>query len=135
MSTGKKSNIKGEVMIYMPYCPENKHKILPDAIQLYHQGSLEGKRVIEGSENIPFIATWSKTKLPSEKTFVRILFNQNADLSYEISLTNSDFINYLIEVIDNHNRSKAIAKRKGESKEHPIDFPQSFYRELLYLAS
>jgi hypothetical protein len=114
---------KGEVMIYMPYYPQNKHGFLPYAITLYHQASLEGKRIIEGGEGIPFIATWSRAKLPSEMTRCRLQFDNNADYSYEVSLTNSEFIEYLIEVIRSNKLSGSV------------DFPQPFYRKLLSLAS
>lgn len=114
---------KGEVMIYMPYYPKNKHGFLPYAISLYHQSSLEGTRMIEGADGIPFIATWSRTKLPSETTRCRLQFEGNADLSYEVALTNSEFIEYLIDVISGNRRSGVI------------DFPQPFYRKLLSLAS
>jgi len=114
---------KGEVMIYMPYYPQNKHGFLPYAISLYHQSSLEGKRRIEGGEGIPFIATWSLSKLPSEMTRCRLQFDGNADFSYEVSLPNSEFIEYLIEVIRSNKQSNAT------------DFPQPFYRKLLSLAS
>ncbi len=114
---------KGEVMIYMPYYPQNKHGFLPYAISLYHQSSLEGKRRIEGGDGIPFIATWSLSKLPSEMTRCRLQFDGNADYSYEVSLPNSEFIEYLIEVIRSNKQSNAT------------DFPQPFYRKLLSLAS
>jgi len=107
----------------MPYYPQNKHGFLPYAISLYHQSSLEGKRRIEGGDGIPFIATWSLSKLPSEMTRCRLQFDGNADYSYEVSLPNSEFIEYLIEVIRSNKQSNAT------------DFPQPFYRKLLSLAS
>jgi len=114
---------KGDVMIYMPYYPQNKHPFLAYAISLYYESSLEGKRMIEGGDPIPFIATWSKSKLPMEMTRCRLQFDNNADFSYEVSLSNSEFIDYLIDVI------------RGNKQSGAIDFPQTFYRKLLSLAS
>jgi hypothetical protein len=107
------------VGIYGPYCQGAKRNFLPQAISLYQTGSLEGVRKIEGGESIPFIATWYVTKLPAELTRCRLQFDGNADLSYEITLENSKYINYLIDVITNFKTNKYI------------DFPQEFYRKLL----
>lgn len=105
--------------IYMPYYQGGKRNVLPYAITLYQQGSLEGHRQIEGSESIPFVATWFVSKLPSELTRCRLQFDGNAELSYEVMMANSEFINYLIEVIMNFKRSRLT------------DFSQQFYRKLL----
>jgi hypothetical protein len=110
---------KSEVIVYMPYYPKDKHGILPYAITLYNQGFLEGARYIEGSTHIPFAASWYVSKLPAELTRCRIQFDGQADLSYEITILNAEFIDYLIDVIKN-------SKQFGAA-----DFSQGFYRKLL----
>ncbi|NET59485.1 MAG: hypothetical protein F6K47_26075 [Symploca sp. SIO2E6] len=110
---------KGAVGVYMPYYQGAKRNLLPLAISLYQKGSLEGQRRIEGGDGIPFIATWFVSKLPAEMTRCRFQFDGNAELSYEVSMANSEFINYLIEVIMNFRRSRMT------------DFSQTFYRRLL----
>ncbi|HEY9710733.1 MAG TPA: type IV pilus biogenesis protein EbsA [Oculatellaceae cyanobacterium] len=110
---------KGAVGMYMPYYQGAKRNILPLAISLYQQGSLEGTRRIEGGESIPFVATWLVSKLPADLTRCRIQFDGNAELSYEVNMANSEFVNYLIEVIMNFKRSRLT------------DFSQTFYRKLL----
>jgi hypothetical protein len=112
---------KGAVGIYMPYYQGAKRNMLPLAISLYQQGSLEGNRKIEGGESIPFVATWYVSQLPSELTRCRLQFDGNAELSYEVMMANSEFINYLIEVIINFKSNKNV------------DFSQPFYRRLLRL--
>lgn len=110
---------KSEVIVYMPYYPKDKHGILPYAITLYNQGFLEGSRYIEGSAHIPFAASWYVSKLPAELTRCRIQFDGQAELSYEITILNAEFIDYLINVIKN-------SKQFGLA-----DFSQGFYRKLL----
>ncbi|BAZ46438.1 hypothetical protein NIES4102_34700 [Chondrocystis sp. NIES-4102] len=110
---------KADVIIYVPYYSKNKHDWLPHAIALYRQASLEGERQIEGGEGVPFVATWYVSKLPSELTRCRLQFDGQAELSYEVTLSNSEFIDYLIDVIINFKRSKKT------------DFPAEFYRKLL----
>ncbi|MDJ0742238.1 MAG: hypothetical protein QNJ32_02630 [Xenococcaceae cyanobacterium MO_167.B27] len=110
---------RANVVIYIPYYSKNKHNWLPYAISLYQTGSLEGKRIIEGGESIPFVASWYVSKLPSELTRCRLQFDGQAELSYEVTLSNSEFVDYLIDVIINFKRS------------HFTDFPGSFYRKLL----
>jgi hypothetical protein len=110
---------RADVIIYMPYYVKTKHNWLPYAISLYRQGSLEGERVIEKGESIPFVSSWFISKLPSELTRCRLQFDGQADLSYEVTLSNSEFIDYLIDVIINFKRS------------HLTDFPPEFYRKLL----
>ncbi|PSF33028.1 hypothetical protein C7H19_20735 [Aphanothece hegewaldii CCALA 016] len=110
---------KSEVLVYTPYYPKDKHGILPYAITLYNQGFLEGARHIEGSEQIPFAASWYVSKLPAELTRCRIQFDGQADLSYEITILNAEFIDYLIDVI------------KSSKQFGTADFPQGFYRKLL----
>ncbi|MDJ0718822.1 MAG: hypothetical protein QNJ54_32115 [Prochloraceae cyanobacterium] len=108
-----------DVVVYMPYYPRNKHKTLPYAISLYKSGSLEGERQIEGKEGIPFVASWFVSRLPMELTRCRLQFDGQADLSYEVTLSNSEFVEYLIEVMVKFKRSRSI------------DFPRLFYRKLL----
>lgn len=110
---------KADYMTYVPYFPGNKRQLLPVAMNLYKQGSLEGNRKIEGGESISFVAVWDVTKLPSESTLCRLQFDGNAELSYEVILENSQFMEHLIELIINNKRSQVT------------DFSQSFYRKLL----
>lgn len=110
---------KGEVMIYAPYYPKNKQKSLPYAIGLYHLGSIEGERIIEGGESIPFVASWFVSKLPSEMTNCRLQFDSQADLSYSVTLPNNEFIDYLIDLLNDFRQHRTI------------DFPKNFYRQLL----
>ncbi len=110
---------QGACAVYIPYYQGVKKQVLPLAISLYQQGSLEGQRKIEGGEDIPFVASWLTSNLPSELTRCRFQFDGNAELSYEIMMANSEFINFLIDVIMNFKRSKVA------------DFPQAFYRKLL----
>ncbi|MEA5511695.1 hypothetical protein VB715_18125 [Crocosphaera sp. UHCC 0190] len=111
---------KAEVMIYQPYYHKDKHKILPYAISLYSQGHLEGQRRIEGGQGIPFVASWYVSKLPSELTRCRMQFDGQAELSYEITILNAEFIDHLIEVL------------KTFQAANSVDFPQGFYRKLLH---
>jgi hypothetical protein len=110
---------KGDVIVYIPYYPRDKHSVLPYALTLYSQGYLEGKRRIEGGEGIPFVASWFVSKLPAELTRCRLQFEGQADLSYEITISNSEFVSYLMDAIK-------IFKEAGSA-----DFPQPFYRKLL----
>ena len=110
---------KADVVIYIPYYSKNKHNWLPHAVALYRQGSLEGSRQVQGGESIPFAASWYVSKLPSELTRCRLQFDGQAELSYEVTLSNSEFIDYLIDVIINFKRSQTT------------DFPRGFYRKLL----
>ena len=112
---------KPAVGVYLPYYQGNKRAWLPKAIGLYKQSSLEGERKIEGGESIPFLATWSVSSLPADMTRCQLQFDGNADLSYEVSLPNHEFVDFLIEVMINYKRSKVT------------DFPQTFYRKLLRL--
>jgi hypothetical protein len=111
---------KSDVLVYQPYYPnKDKQKILPLALTLYKRGQLEGKRYIEGGEGITFVASWFISKLPSELTNCRLMFDAQADLNYEMTILNSEFIDYLIELILIHRETQWV------------DFPQSFYRKLL----
>ena len=109
------------VGVYLPYYQKNKQAWLPKAIGLYQKASLEGERKIEGGESIPFEATWTVSSLPADMTHCRLQFDGNADLIYEVSLANFEFVDFLIEVMMNYRSSKMT------------DFPQTFYRKLLRL--
>lgn len=110
---------KADAIVYAPYFQGTKRNLLPLAIGLYQQGSLEGERSIEGGQSVPFVATWYVSKLPAELTLCRLQFDGNAELSYEVKIQNSEFVDYLIELIMNYKRSRLT------------DFPRSFYRKLL----
>jgi hypothetical protein len=108
-----------EVSIYMPYYREpNKRQALPYAISLYKQGEIIGERHIEGSSAVSFMVVWRVANLPSDLTLCRMIFNGEADMSYEMTLENSEFVGYLIEVVSS-------VRDKGY-----VDFPQSFYSKL-----
>ncbi|MFQ3617013.1 MAG: type IV pilus biogenesis protein EbsA [Cyanobacteriota bacterium] len=110
-----------DVNVYAPYYQGRKRNALPLAISLYQRGSLEGSRKIEGGESIPFVASWSVSSLPADLTRCRMQFDGNAELSYEVTLANFEFVDFLIDVIF-YFKSNRIA-----------DFSQGFYRKLLRL--
>lgn len=110
---------KGAVAVYTPYYQGTKRTFLPFAIGLYQKGSLEGKRAIEGGEAIPFVATWSVSTLPSDLSRCRVQFDGNAELSYEVTMANFQFIGCLIEMLMHYKKSKRT------------DFSKKFYRKLL----
>ncbi|MBW4590204.1 hypothetical protein G7B40_001945 [Aetokthonos hydrillicola Thurmond2011] len=110
-----------QTSVYSPYIQGNKRSGLPLAISLYQKGVLEGHRKIEASDHVPFIATWNVATLPSDLTRCRIQFDGNAELSYEIMMASFEFINFLIEVIENYKRYRVT------------DFSKAFYRKLLQL--
>jgi hypothetical protein len=110
-----------DVNVYAPYYQGRKRNALPLAISLYQKGSLEGSRKIEGGDSIPFVASWNVSTLPAEITRCRMQFDGNADLSYELTLANFEFVDHLIDVIFNFKGSRLI------------DFSQGFYRKLLRL--
>ncbi len=105
--------------VYLPYIQGTKRNFLPLAIGLYQKGILEGQRKIEAGENVPFVASWNVATLPSDLTRCRVQFDGNAELSYEVMMASFEFINFLIELMENHKRYKLT------------DFSQSFYRKLL----
>ena len=109
------------VNVYQPYYQGAKRDWLPKAIKLYQEASLEGERKIEGGQSIPFLATWSVSMLPLDMSVCRLQFDGNAELTYEVMLTNVEFVGFLIEMLSNYRRSKVI------------DFSSSFYRKLLRL--
>jgi hypothetical protein len=108
-----------QASVYMPYIQGTKRNVLPFAISVYQKGSLEGERKIEGSDSVPFVASWNVASLPSDLTRCRIQFDGNADLSYEVMTASSEFVNFLIEILENYKRN------------HVTDFSQGFYRKLL----
>ncbi|WP_088243703.1 type IV pilus biogenesis protein EbsA [Calothrix rhizosoleniae] len=105
--------------VYTPYVASNKRNFLPYAISLYQKGVVEGQRKIEGSDSIPFVATWNIARLPSDLTRCRLQFDGNAELSYEVMMASFEFIGFLIEIMENYKRSRTT------------DFSQIFYRKLL----
>ncbi|MDY6781006.1 MAG: hypothetical protein SW833_00350 [Cyanobacteriota bacterium] len=110
---------KADAIVYAPYFQGTKRNMLPLAIGLYQQGSLEGERTIEGGQSVPFVATWYVSKLPAELTLCRLQFDGNAELSYEVKMQNSEFVDYLIELLMSYKRSRLT------------DFSRTFYRKLL----
>ena len=108
--------------VYKPYFKgEKQRQQLPLALSLYQMGYFEGQREIEGGTNIPFVATWNIASMPVDLTRCRVQFDGNADFSYEITMSNFEFIGFLIEVLTRHKRDQLA------------DFPKSFYRKLLKL--
>ncbi|KAM3094786.1 type IV pilus biogenesis protein EbsA [Phormidesmis sp. 146-12] len=110
-----------QVGLYLPYYPVNKKKVLPDALSLHQTGAIEGKRNIEGASDIPFIATWNVSPLPADLCLCRIQFDGKAELSYEITMENFKFVDFLIEVLMQYRQSNGQI----------TDFSRSFYRKLL----
>ncbi len=108
-----------QATVYLPYIQGAKRNLLPFAISLYQQGVVEGHRKIESSDNIPFVATWNVATLPSDLTRCRMQFDGNAELTYEVMMASFEFINFLIELIENYNRHRLT------------DFSKAFYRKLL----
>ncbi|HCF28568.1 MAG TPA: hypothetical protein DEV81_15515 [Cyanobacteria bacterium UBA11049] len=108
-----------DIRVYLPYFQGNKRNILPLAISLFKKGSLEGQRKIEGGDGIPFITTWNVSTLPADLIRCRIQFEGNAELSYEVLMQSSEFIDFLIDVILNFQRTRIT------------DFSKAFYRKLL----
>ena len=114
---------KPEASVYLPYYQGKKRNALPYAIGLYKQGNLEGERKIEGADSISFLATWNISMLPADLTRCRMQFNGDAELTYEITMPNFEFIDFLISVVVLMNQDKNL------------DFEQSFYRKLLRMDS
>ena len=112
---------KRDVGLYTPYYDDKMRKYLPFSISLYKEKNLEGARKIDGGEDIPFVATWNVSSLPADLTRCRVQFDGNADLSYEVMLSNHEFIKYLIVILQSFSRTRSI------------DFCQDFYRRLLHL--
>ena len=110
---------KPEASVYLPYYQGKKRNALPYAIGLYKQGNIEGERAIEGTGSIPFLATWNVSMLPADLTRCRMQFDGDADLTYEITMANYEFVDYLISVVVAMNQNKTP------------DFDKAFYRKLL----
>lgn len=110
---------KQEIGVYMPYYQGTKRQALPYAIGLYKQGNLEGERLIEGGDSIPFLATWNISMLPADLTQCRIQFDGDAELSYEVTMATFEFVDFLIDVV------YALRRKR------PADFTKVFYRKLL----
>lgn len=108
-----------EVRVYQPYFQGNKRNTLPLAISLYKQGVLQGQRNIEGGDDIPFVATWNVSTLPADLTRCRMQFDGKADLSYEVMMSSSELVDFLIETILHFKRTNTV------------DFSKGFYRKLL----
>lgn len=113
----------GEVSIYSPYYVAARRQMLAQAVGLYKLKSLEGERLIEGEEAISFVASWPISPLPSDLTLCRVQFNLDAELTYELSISNFEFIDYLIDVV-------ALTQRNL-----PPDFSTSFYKKLMKRSS
>ncbi|MGD1932505.1 MAG: type IV pilus biogenesis protein EbsA [Leptolyngbyaceae cyanobacterium] len=112
---------KSDIGVYLPYYQGTKRNALPYAIGLYKRGNLEGERGIEEGESIPFIATWNVSTLPADLTRCRLQFDDDADLSYEITMATFEFVDFLFDVV--------VSLRHKQ----PADFSKSFYRKLLRL--
>ena len=110
-----------DVSVYIPYFQGTKRNMLPLAISLYQKGVIEGKRKIEASDGIPFVASWNVSTLPADLTRCRMQFDGKAELSYEIMMPSSDFVEFLMDVILNFKRA------------HLADFSKAFYRKLLHM--
>jgi hypothetical protein len=108
-----------DVSMYLPYYQGTRRDMLGVAMTLYQHGNLEGERAIDGGSGIPFLATWSVLPLPADLTRCRLQFSEDADLSYEVTLTNFEFVGFLIDLLMDYKRSKIA------------DFSQIFYRKLL----
>jgi len=109
-----------QASVYLPYIQSSKRNFLPYAISLYQKGVLEGTRKIEAGENIPFVAAWNVSTLPSDLTRCRVQFDGNAELSYEVMMASFEFINFIIDMMENYKRYRLT------------DFSQAFYRKLLH---
>jgi hypothetical protein len=109
-----------KVNLYAPYFirAATKRTLLPKAITLYYKGGLNGTRFVEGGEKIPFTMTWAIRDLPGDTTRCRVIFDENVDYTYEVSLVNSEFVSFLIDWLTNFRDS------------HQQDFPPLFYRKL-----
>ena len=110
---------KPEASVYLPYYQGKKRNALPYAIGLYKQGNIEGERAIEGTGSVPFLATWNVSMLPADLTRCRMQFDGDAELTYEITMANHEFVNFLISVVVAMNQNKTP------------DFDKGFYRKLL----
>lgn len=112
---------KRELATYIPYYDKKRQRYLPWSMSLYQHKSLEGARKIEGGEDIPFVATWNTSMLPADLTRCRVMFEHNADLTYEVMMPNYEFMKHLIQVVYSFKHH------------HVIDFSQEFYKKLLHM--
>ncbi|MFN5955362.1 MAG: type IV pilus biogenesis protein EbsA [Dolichospermum sp.] len=110
---------KEQTTVYIPYIQLSKRNLLPYALSLYQTGVLEGYRKIECGNNIPFVATWNITTLPSDLIRCRMQFDGNPELTYEVMMANFEFVSLLIELLQNYKRYRYT------------DFSPNFYRKLL----
>ncbi len=110
---------KEQTTVYAPYIQLRGRNLLPYALSLYQKGALEGCRKIEYSNNIPFVATWNITTLPSDMTRCLIQFDANPELTYEVMMASFEFVSLLTELLEGYKRYRRI------------DFPQTFYHKLL----
>ncbi|MFN9171147.1 MAG: type IV pilus biogenesis protein EbsA [Dolichospermum sp.] len=110
---------KEQTTVYIPYIQLSKRNLLPYALSLYQTGVLEGYRKIESGNNIPFVATWNITTLPSDLIRCRMQFDGNPELTYEVMMANFEFVSLLIELLQNYKRYRYT------------DFSPNFYRKLL----
>ena len=110
---------KEQTTVYIPYIQLSKRNLLPYALSLYQKGVLEGYRKIESGNNIPFVATWNITTLPSDLIRCRMQFDGDPELTYEVMMANFEFISLLIELLQNYKRYRYT------------DFSPNFYRKLL----
>lgn len=108
-----------EVAVYQPYYAVGRRPLLPLAVGLYKKGNFEGERQIEGDEPVVFIASWFISPLPSDLTLCNVQFNRDAELTYELSIANYEFVDYLIDVVSQVQRGL------------PPDFNTSFYKKLM----
>jgi hypothetical protein len=91
-----------EVSIYIPYYREpNKRQVSPYAISFIQTRKLQGERHIEGKALCCFLfmAVWRAANLPSDSALCRLTFDGDADMSYEMTLENPEFVGYLIDVV------------------------------------
>ncbi len=108
-----------EVQIYIPYYREPAKKTaLPYAIGLYKQGELQGERLVENAPPVPFAMTWRPTNLPSDPVLCKVTFEGNPEMTYEVSLQNSEFVSYLIDFVIGHREKQTL------------DLPSGFYFRL-----
>jgi len=108
-----------EINAYLPYIQGNKRNLLPWAITLYQKGCIDGERKIEGSDNIPFTAKWNISTLPTDLTCCSVQFHAPGEFAYEVTMTGFEFVDFLIQVIENYKRNRIV------------DFSKAFYRKLL----
>lgn len=109
----------GEIAVYAPYYAVGRRPLLPQAVGLYKRRNLEGNRQVERENAIPFVATWPISSLPSDLTLCQIQFDRDAELTYEISMPNYEFVDHLIDVAGLVNRGQQP------------DFSTAFYKKLM----